>query len=71
MGQHLTLVDVRQAIVDRSIELLGATLARKSRVGAGALEAAKPEGFDRAERARWLHALRGRPARRPRQASAR
>jgi hypothetical protein len=43
MGQHLTLVDVRQAIVDHIIELLEATLARKPRVGAGALKAAKPK----------------------------
>ena len=37
----------------------------KARVGAGAFEAAEPEGFNRTQRARRPHALRGRRARRP------
>jgi hypothetical protein len=35
----------------------------KPRVSAGGLEAGKPEGFNRAERARWPCTVRGRPAR--------
>jgi hypothetical protein len=44
---------------------LASTLAMEARAGAGAFEAVKPEGFNRAERAAGPYALRSCPARRP------
>ena len=59
MDQHLT--GVRPvSIAEHIIEMLSGDARDETCVGAGGFEAAKPEGFHRAERARRPHAVRGR-----------